>query len=274
MAEAWSVDEVDRTIDVYFSMLDLELDGVEYSKAAHRRDLMKSVPRSNGSIEYKFQNISAVLMELGAVSIIGYKPATNVQALLRTRVGERFEDASALRRKMMHAVEAPAGDISSLALGSPVAAPDGGRIPRRRARQGRHVDYQAMEAANRQLGLAGELLVVRAEQRRLQALGRHDLASRVRHVSVEEGDGLGFDVASWTEDGQERFLEVKTTRANEFQPFLVSRNEVEFSQEEDERFVLTRLFSFGRPAMGFYELQGALETSAMLLPQVYSGLPK
>ena len=37
--ETWSTREVDLTIDTYFSMLRLELDGEEYSKAEFRRDL-------------------------------------------------------------------------------------------------------------------------------------------------------------------------------------------------------------------------------------------
>ena len=62
-------------------MLTLELQGVTYSKASYRGELMRSLPaRSKGSVEYKHQNISAVLTLLGAPHIAGYKPAANFQA--------------------------------------------------------------------------------------------------------------------------------------------------------------------------------------------------
>lgn len=272
MAESWSQAEVDRTVETYFSMLSLELEGQPYSKADHRRELMKSVDRSNGSIEFKFQNISAALMEMGAVPIIGYKPARNMQGLLRERVAERFSEDADVRRLMMNAMTAEVSRATG-ELAEPTPPPPGQKMPQRHARIAQKVDFQAIEAANRALGRAGELLVVRAEQRRLSRLGEDRLAARVEHVSETQGDGLGFDILSWNPDGSERFLEVKTTRSNEFQPFLVSRNEVEFSSDEPEKFALVRVFGFDRPSLGHYELPGPLAKSADLRPEVYSGRP-
>lgn len=273
MAQAWSEREVDLCVETYFSMLSLELDGEAYAKAAHRRELKKRIDRSDGSIEYKFQNISAVLMELGAVPIVGYKPAVNAQQLLRQRVTERLDGADDLASKMESAVMATG--VAPLAqLITPSAIPDAARLPRRSARIARHTDFQAKEAANRAVGLAGELLVVDWERRRLAQAGRRDLADKVRHVSVEDGDGLGFDVESWTPEGVERFLEVKTTRYTAYQPFLVSRNEVEFSEEEPERFSLVRVFQLERPELGFYELPGSLNESADLRAESFSGVPR
>jgi hypothetical protein len=45
----------------------------------------------------------------------------------------------------------------------------------------------------------------------LRAAGRADLARRVRWISEEEGDGAGYDIASFRPDGQTRLIEVKTT---------------------------------------------------------------
>lgn len=67
----WSKSEVDHVVDIYFSMLTLELAGEAYSKTQFRRSLAGAVPRSEGSLEFKFQNVSAVLDELGAVWISG-----------------------------------------------------------------------------------------------------------------------------------------------------------------------------------------------------------
>ncbi len=92
------------TVDVYFRMLTLELAGENYTKTEFRREVERDVDRSSGAIEYKFNNVSAVLDELGAVWIPGYKPLRNVQDRLRTVVRERFEADSDLRAFMLKAV--------------------------------------------------------------------------------------------------------------------------------------------------------------------------
>src|SRR5207237_352308 len=76
----WSRDEVDLIVSDYFRMLRAELDGGSYSKAAHNRGLQPLLDgRSKSSIEFKHQNISAVLVGLGLPYIDGYKPARNYQ---------------------------------------------------------------------------------------------------------------------------------------------------------------------------------------------------
>lgn len=254
-------------------MLQSELAGERYTKAEHRARLLMKIDRSPGSAEYKFQNVSAVLMELGALSIPGYKPAVNVQQLLRDRVGARLLEAADLQRAMAAVVQSD-DVVPGADLGEASPIPDVARLPRRADRIPRHMDYQALEAANRAVGLAGEELVVARERRFLADAGRADLARRVRHASVEDGDGLGYDVLSWTPEGEKRFLEVKSTKYSEFQPFLVSRNEVEFSAEEPERFSLVRVFQLEKPSLGFYELTGALSESAELTPETFSGVPR
>jgi hypothetical protein len=74
---------VEATIADYFHMLTLELSGQQYNKADHRRALWQKLDdRTNGAIELKHQNISAILLELGYPWISGYKPMKNYQALL------------------------------------------------------------------------------------------------------------------------------------------------------------------------------------------------
>ena len=59
-----------------------ELEGNSFNKAEHNRSLQELVGRSRGSIEFKHQNISAVLLGLGQPWIEGYKPASNFQNAL------------------------------------------------------------------------------------------------------------------------------------------------------------------------------------------------
>ena len=59
----WTRLEVEAIVADYFDMLDQELRGQAFNKSEHRRRLKAVLDgRSDGSIEYKHQNISAVLL--------------------------------------------------------------------------------------------------------------------------------------------------------------------------------------------------------------------
>src|SRR3569833_106313 len=78
----WSSAELDAIVADYFAMLRAEHARQAYNKTEHRRALMADVHRSSGSIEFKHQNISAVLTQLGLPRINGYKPAWNFQGAI------------------------------------------------------------------------------------------------------------------------------------------------------------------------------------------------
>ena len=79
--QSWNDEELDLIVADYFSMLRLELDGEPYSKSEFRRALVKQIGRTEGSIERKHQNISAVLLELEMRTIDGYKPLSQLSGL-------------------------------------------------------------------------------------------------------------------------------------------------------------------------------------------------
>ena len=76
------------------------------------------------------------------------------------------------------------------------------------------IDYLERHARNRDVGLKGERLVFDYERRWLLERGRPDLADRVVHVSVELGDGAGYDVSSFLLDETPHHIEVKATRGS------------------------------------------------------------
>ena len=78
----WSDDELDAIIADYFTMLDAELSRRPYVKFHHSAALMERIGRTHRSVEFKHQNISAVLEELGLPWIPGYKPKRNYQAAI------------------------------------------------------------------------------------------------------------------------------------------------------------------------------------------------
>lgn len=78
----WNDDELDAIVADYFAMRDAELARRPYVKARHRAALVQRLGRSHGSVEFKHQNISAVLEKLGEPRIGGYKPAWYFQDAL------------------------------------------------------------------------------------------------------------------------------------------------------------------------------------------------
>src|ERR1035437_8924046 len=94
MPNSWSNIEVELIIADYFQMLSAELKGESYSKAEHRRAILPLLAnRSEGSIEFKHQNISAILINQGQPYIKGYLPRFNFQRVLEEKVIKYlFED--------------------------------------------------------------------------------------------------------------------------------------------------------------------------------------
>jgi 5-methylcytosine-specific restriction protein A len=83
----WSDAEIQAAVDAYLSMLSREQSGLKVNKAHENRVLREGVlvGRTKGSVEFRMQNISTVLMNMDREFIRGYKPARNV--------GSRVEQA-------------------------------------------------------------------------------------------------------------------------------------------------------------------------------------
>jgi hypothetical protein len=275
----WSREEVEATVADYFAMLELEVRSLPLNKAVHRRALVGVLnSRSEQAIEFKHCNISAILNELGFPAIDGYKPRSNYQRLLAEVVAERLQASSQLTRTVAEDVASDAqmptfDDILAALTEPPRPEPhsfgaERTRRPYERPLPRPAVNYLEREAANRALGLEGELFVLTYERARLMAGGYDALAARVDHVSTTRGDGAGYDVLSYDNDGRERLIEVKTTRYARETPFYVSRNEVEVSRAEAERYHLYRCFGF-RNNPRLFTLPGALPATCELHPVAY-----
>lgn len=264
------------TVADYFDMLEHELRGEAYNKKAHNRWLQERLNgRSAGAIEFKHANISAVLIELGLPYIDGYKPRANYQELLRDEVVARLEASHgvlAATAAIVNATAPAAPSLRSLAdivVGKPVR--DRGRLYERRSAPPpppRHVNYLEQEARNRSLGRAGEEFALEVEHRRLWEAGRKDLADRIEHVAATQGDGLGYDILSFEENGRERLIEVKTTAFGQMIPFFATQNEVKVSEAHRDQFVVYRVFKF-REAPRLFFLHGSLRESCILDPVQY-----
>ncbi len=271
----WSLEEVEAVVADYFAMLELQLRGEPYNKAERNRRLRKVLSgRSTGSVEFKHQNISAVLINRHLPYVTGYKPRFNYQSLLEDVVLQRVESdrdwaARALRSQVVAPRTAPPTDFTRLpALEE---SPPDRRERTQPGPQSRvvRIDFAEKDARNARLGRLGEEWAVEFERRRLfDVCARPDLSRKVRHVSVDVGDGLGYDIESFDAAGKSILIEVKTTGLGKSFPFYVSRNEVQCSKREASRYQLYRVFEFSQNPR-LFRLKGDLEKACSLEPTTY-----
>ena len=113
------------------------------------------------------------------------------------------------------------------------------------------VNYLEKEQRNINLGRCGEELVLKYEKWNLIRNGKEKLADEVKWISQNEGDGAGYDILSKTINGKDKYIEVKTTKLGKETPFFFSRNELLFSTERSNDFILYRLFNFEEKAKMF-----------------------
>jgi hypothetical protein len=279
MSEPWAPEEVEATVADYLHMLTLDLAGQRYSKADHRRRLLRLLnDRSEGAVERKHQNISAILIELGYPYIPGYKPLRNYQALLYDVISDRLRSNDLLDQAALAAVQRPAAspsnnDYSRVVVDPPrlsalAREPDDLSPAFRDKVSTVKRDYLDREARNISLGRAGEEFVVNYERWWLLSSGEGRLADKVEHVAQTRGDGLGFDVLSFETTGREKLIEVKTTSFGKETPFIITRSEVQLSRSEAGSFHLYRLFDF-RKEPRLFSLRGPVDRHCHLDPITY-----
>lgn len=243
---AWTDEELDLIVADYFAMLADELVDRTYIKSLHRASLIQLIGRSNGSIEFKHQNISAVLEELGLPWIVGYKPARNFQnalfgAIERHLSGNRDDIYRQPPAKILHIAEP-----QSVFVPMPTQGGEPFVRPPSLERLARKFDPVERDFRNRALGKSGEEFVFNVECDRLMRAERSDLARKVRWVSVEDGDGVGYDIRSFEPTGAEKLIEVKTTNGAARTPFFLTRTEYEVAEERKNTWQLYRVHRFAQ----------------------------
>ena len=267
----WTDFENDLIVADYFAMLTAEISGRDYNKSAHRRQLLGHLPtRNDGSIEFKHQNVSAVLVGLGQPWITGYKPKARFQNSLVDAVIRWLDKSPAWTQPTPDAQ--PFGRPSlkeeqTLWIGP---APTFSNQPppvdaKFMASIARKYDVAERDSRNRVLGKAGEERILRHEKTVLTSAGRDDLSARVRWTSVEDGDGAGYDISSFEPNGDDRLIEVKTTNGWERTPFHVTRNELAVADANRDNWHLIRLWNFAREPKAF-AIRPPLDAHVTLTP--------
>ncbi|WP_271596125.1 MULTISPECIES: DUF3883 domain-containing protein [unclassified Bradyrhizobium] len=240
----WWIEEAEAAVDAYLEMLALHQAGLPFKKKDYHSKLHSQGPsRTAKAYEWKLQNVSAVLQEMGREWLPGYAPAPGFQTLLRyvleDRIGREFDSSEA---------EA----IRTESASKP-------RLVR--------IDWALRDAENRELGKGGERYVFERERQTLKEANRADLAAKVKW-EASEADGHGYDISSFDLDGKPIHIEVKTTAHGEATPFFVSSNELSTSSRLDESYRLYRVYNFpASPEITVY--RGALEKCLVLNPTSY-----
>jgi hypothetical protein len=263
---SWTNDENDTIVADYFAMLADDLLGRSYIKAEHNRALQAVTGRSKGSIEFKHANISAALRGFGQPILEGYLPRFNFQMSLAEAI-ERWLTTNPDWIERLP--EVPARGLAfapgRLFIDTPPTLRN--TPPPQEAEQmvaiARRFDVAEREERNRALGKAGEERALIHEQSVLRDAGRDDLARKVLWVSQEEGDGAGYDIASFTPQGEPRLIEVKTTNGWDRTPFYISRNEIRVADDNRDTWHLFRLYNFAREPRAF-EIRPPLDAHVSL----------
>src|SRR4051812_22186746 len=166
----WSDEQNDAIVADYFAMLAEDEAGRWYNKAEHNRRLQLRIARPRGSIEYKHQNISAVLKGLGEDWIPGYKPAFNFQGSLVDAVARWLATHPAWLAPATRIALASSPPLVSynpiLWIGPPPTqsnAPPPDELEQMAA-IARKFDVAQRDARNRALGRAGEERMVAHER--------------------------------------------------------------------------------------------------------------
>jgi hypothetical protein len=206
------------------------------------------------------------LKGLGEEWIAGYKPAFHFQASLIDAVQRWLECNPAwLHRAPPISPRSGFAEAPQLWIGP--APTLSNQPPPLELDQLLHIarkfDVAGRDERNRALGKAGEERILEHEQSVLTDAGRRDLVQQIRWVSQEDGDGAGYDIASFTPDGRKRLIEVKTTNGWDRTPFHISRNELAVADERRDDWCLMRLWNFSREARAF-ELHPPLDAHVML----------
>jgi hypothetical protein len=241
----WQDDELDAIVADYFAMLAADLSGQPYVKSRHSAALMAQIGRTHRSVEFKHQNISAVMDELGMPWIPGYKPKRNYQNAIFDAIDRYLTLHPAALDPASNLPPAPPlpGEVF---VPTPTLTKPAGPVPERLRRLVQKFDPVERDHRNRVLGKAGEAFVVDVERRQLTEAERPDLARKVRWTAAEDGDGAGYDVLSFDRAGAERLIEVKTTNGSARTPFFLSRNECALANERPADWRIYRVHLFAK----------------------------
>ena len=131
------------------------------------------------------------------------------------------------------------------------------------------VDYIEEEKKRKEIGDLGEQFIYDQESEKVKQY-KLPKSKQVKWVARDIGDGLGFDILSYDENGNEMYIEVKTTLGEEDTSFFVSANELEKSKQCGDNYYLYRVYEFDKKnVIGKYSVRKGTLEELCLVPLSY-----
>ncbi len=276
VAMDWNQTEISLLLQDYFSMLTQELKQEKFNKSEFRRGLLKKLPdRTKGAVEFKHQNVSAVLAKSGLPYIKGYVPLYNIQQVLADAVADFLDRNKWLEQEFeLFSTQGVEGDTSKkldfnkVQVSAPKVQVEE-KANKVKVRSVFKRNYLELEQQNQFIGNLGEKFALDYEIWRLKKSKNPALAKKVEWVAQYD-DGAGFDILSKREDGSDMYIEVKSTKLGKESPFFFSKSENEFSEQNSSNFHLYRVFSLNQKPQLFIK-QGSFRDFCSVEPITFKG---
>lgn len=119
------------------------------------------------------------------------------------------------------------------------------------------IDFDKENKRNSMIGARGEEIVMKAEKNYLTELGLGHLASKVTQSS-RKYDNLGYDIQSFDRNGEQKFIEVKSTKKNSSNglvDFFMSANELRHAKQIKNYYIYI-VFSVHKKQPDILRLKG------------------
>lgn len=110
-----------------------------------------------------------------------------------------------------------------------------------KAKIGKHFDYDKLNQTRRTIGKAGEVLVLNYEFEKLAGT-----PYKPEYIAETQGDGTGYDIKSYDTDGNEIWIEVKTTTSNKIDGFYLTENERCVAENNQEKYKIYRVYNLNK----------------------------
>ncbi len=107
----------------------------------------------------------------------------------------------------------------------------------------RKVNFERINKEKKLIGNAGEKLVYNDQ---IEFVKKYvpEYVKSVRHVSMLDGDGAGYDIRSFNAAEKIIYIEVKSTTGKKETPFYMSASEYAFYELHKEKYVIARVYEF------------------------------
>lgn len=218
------------------------------------------------------QNLLSVFRELKGKMVDGSIEKTNNHLISEFETGslQEIKRKKSEQTKFIDKIIATAGQNTELTVKDDM--PDVFVQVEKRKKAGEKgkppVDYVIKAERQEKLGLAGELMVIEHEKKKLKEL---NINKEVEHVSKLTNDTAGYDVKSYDESGSEINIEVKTTKGDINTPFYLTANELEYCKNNMTKYRLYRVYNFDvkENTGDMYVIEGDLEAVLHMEPQTY-----